>query len=88
MPDDPGDTHGEDLACIELVELVTDHLEGALPPDEARRFAHHLETCPGCSDYVEQMRAVAAGLGGFAEDSIAAQRREALIAAFRDSKKS
>jgi anti-sigma factor RsiW len=38
------------------VELVTDYLDGAL--DEARRdrFEAHLEECPDCARYLEQMR--------------------------------
>jgi len=83
MADEPADTHADDLACIDEVELVTDYLEGALPAAEARRLERHLETCPGCTEYLEQMRTLAAGLGGLAEDSISPARREALIAAFR-----
>ena len=42
----------EDLACQELVELVTDYLEDALPPEERARFDAHLAECPGCSNYL------------------------------------
>jgi anti-sigma factor RsiW len=83
MADQPADIHADDLACIDEVELVTDYLEGALPAAEARRLERHLETCPGCTEYVEQMRTLAAGLGGLADESIATARREDLIAAFR-----
>jgi anti-sigma factor RsiW len=47
----------EDLSCQELVELVTDYLEGTLPPEERARFDAHLAECPGCDRYLEQMRA-------------------------------
>jgi anti-sigma factor RsiW len=46
-----------DLSCQELVELVTDYLEGALPGAERERFEAHLEECPDCGEYVAQMRA-------------------------------
>ena len=46
-----------DLACRELVELVTDYLEGALPATERERFEAHLAECEGCDAYVEQVRA-------------------------------
>jgi anti-sigma factor RsiW len=46
-----------ELTCQELVELVTDYLEDALPPEERARFDEHLEGCTGCTAYVEQMRA-------------------------------
>lgn len=45
-----------DLTCRELVELVTDYLEGALNVDERARFEAHLADCEACRDYVEQMR--------------------------------
>ena len=45
-----------DLACQQVVELVTDYLEGALPAGERRRFEHHLAGCPHCTEYLAQMR--------------------------------
>jgi len=46
----------DDLACQELVELVTSYLEGRLPRGERRRFERHLGECEPCVHYVEQMR--------------------------------
>ena len=46
-----------DLACRELVELVSDFLEDALPATERERFEAHLAECEGCDAYVEQVRA-------------------------------
>jgi anti-sigma factor RsiW len=46
----------DELTCQELVELVTDYLEGALPPAERERFDAHLEACEGCPRHLEQMR--------------------------------
>ena len=74
----------DDLACIEVVEIMTDYLEDALPAAEARRLEHHLETCPGCTDYLEQMRTIAGSLGGLDEQSLSAEMRDRVIAAFRD----
>ena len=79
-------TDSDDLVCVEVVELVTDYLEGALPPSVARRLERHLETCPGCTEYLEQMRAVAGSLGGLREASIPPALRDALLAAFRESR--
>ncbi len=47
----------EDLVCRQVVELVTDYLEGALSRSERRRFEAHLADCEHCSEYLEQMRA-------------------------------
>jgi anti-sigma factor RsiW len=84
MSDERRDSHVDDLACTEEVEIMTDYLEGALPATESRRLEHHLETCPGCTEYLEQMRTVAGSLGGLTEESIPAEMRDDLIKAFRD----
>ena len=52
-----------DIACIELVELLTDYLQGALPPDEVAAVDAHLQTCPPCRTYLAQMRATIQALG-------------------------
>ena len=44
------------LTCQELVELVTDYFDGALSPAERDRFDAHVNVCPGCEYYLEQMR--------------------------------
>jgi anti-sigma factor RsiW len=44
------------MTCQQLVELVTDYLEDALTPEERVRFDAHLEVCPGCVTYLEQIR--------------------------------
>jgi anti-sigma factor RsiW len=85
MPDEH--SHADDLACTEEVEIMTDYLEGALPATEVRRLERHLETCPGCTEYLEQMRTVAGSLGDLGEESIPAEMRDGLIAAFRDFRK-
>jgi anti-sigma factor RsiW len=74
----------DDLACIDEVEMITEYLEGALPDAEARRLERHLETCPGCTEYLEQMRTLAGSLEGLGGESISPEARDALIAAFRD----
>jgi predicted anti-sigma-YlaC factor YlaD len=44
------------ISCRELVELVTDYLDGALTRDESARMDKHLEVCGPCVEYVEQVR--------------------------------
>jgi len=44
------------LVCRELVELVTDYLEGALSRGGRTRFEAHLAGCPHCTLYIEQFR--------------------------------
>ena len=45
-----------ELACTELVELVTDYLEGLLPTADRDSFERHIAGCRGCAAYLRQMR--------------------------------
>jgi anti-sigma factor RsiW len=75
-----------DLTCRELVELVTDYLEDALPEPERERFEAHLAECEGCRRYMEQMRATIE----LARHGAALQERPemaALLEAFRGYKR-
>ncbi|MEO8541063.1 MAG: zf-HC2 domain-containing protein [bacterium] len=74
------------LACRELVELVTNYLDGALTPGEHARVESHLADCPHCTRYVEQMRLTIRATGELREADIRPEAREALLAAFRDWK--
>ena len=44
-----------EFACKQLVELVTDYLDGVLPPDLKADVRHHLDGCDGCTEYVRQI---------------------------------
>jgi anti-sigma factor RsiW len=75
-----------DLPCAELVELVTDYLDGALPADWRARIDAHLATCGGCRSVVAQWEAVIRLGGRVADDDVEALQpevRAALMAAFR-----
>lgn len=74
------------MTCRELVELVTDYLEGALPPQEQARFEEHLALCRGCATYLDQMRRTVALVGKLTEREISPEAAQALLAAFRDWK--
>jgi len=49
--------HKDPLICQEVVEMVTDYLEGALSRGERRRLEAHLADCPHCAEYLAQIRA-------------------------------
>jgi anti-sigma factor RsiW len=75
----------DDLACIEEVELITDYLEGALPDADVRRLEAHLQTCPGCTEYLAQMRSIAGSLRGLREEQpIPPELRRAVLESFRE----
>jgi anti-sigma factor RsiW len=66
-----------DLVCQQVVELVTDYLEGGLSRSDRRRFEDHLRTCPNCTNYLEQMRATILATGALhVEDLSPGARRE------------
>jgi anti-sigma factor RsiW len=75
------------MSCRELVELVTDYLEDALPPAERTRFEEHLAICPGCVTYLEQIRTTVQTVGTLREESIPPSTRDELLRAFRDWKR-
>ena len=72
------------IPCREMVELVTDYLEGALSRRERRRFERHIAGCDGCTAYLDQMRQTLRVVGSLSEETIPADARDALLHAFRD----
>jgi anti-sigma factor RsiW len=72
------------MSCSEFVELVTDYLEGRMSPDEAERFDAHMEVCPPCHYYLEQMRTTLTALGRIPEETISDAARAELLHAFGD----
>ena len=73
----------EALSCKELVELVTDYLEGTLPAIEGARFERHIAGCEHCTRYLDQMRITIRTMGQITEENIAPAARDELLAAFR-----
>jgi len=78
----------DESTCAEVVELVSDYLDGNLPAPEAERVADHLSGCPGCTAYFEQVRATTAGLGRVTTEDLPTDVRTNLLEAFRVSRKS
>jgi len=73
-----------DLSCAELVELVTDYLEGALSPEDRDEVEKHLAICKGCAEYVRQMRETIAASGALQPEPLSEEAREKLLRAFRE----
>ena len=76
-----------ELTCADVVELVTNYLEGVMPAEERQRFQEHLDDCEGCTNYLEQMRATIALTGRLTEDDLPEPVRRTLVAVFRDWKR-
>jgi anti-sigma factor RsiW len=74
--------NAEEMACQELVGVVTDYFEGTLPGEDRRRFEAHLDECPYCVTYLEQMRETIETVGELSLESIAPETRGEVLAAF------
>ena len=77
-------TDTQALSCRELVELVTDYLEGALVEVDLARFEQHLAGCSKCHEYLEQLRQTIRIAGTLSPDDLSAEAEEALLQAFHD----
>jgi len=75
-----------DVACRELVDLVTDYLEGVLTPEEVAAVEAHLDQCPGCRAYLVQMRTTIAATGAVRVDTLPDDAVADLLDAFRRSR--
>ena len=73
-----------DIACIELVELLTEYLDDALPPDEVAAIDEHLRGCAACRRYLDQLRATVSALGSLPMPTLSDDTVEALLTAFHD----
>lgn len=71
-----------ELACREIVELVTAYLDDALDPLDRERFEEHLVFCDGCGNYLEQMR-MTIRVTGRVEAELPADLQAELLEAFR-----
>ncbi len=71
------------MKCREVVELMTEYLEGTLSPEDTARFEEHIRGCDGCTAYLEQMRKTRLLTRRLAEEPIPAALQDELVAAFR-----
>ena len=72
-----------DIACVELVELLTEYLEGTLPSDEVTAIDEHLRDCDACQTYLDQLRATISMLGQLPAPTLSEDTVDALLAAFQ-----
>lgn len=73
-----------EISCREMVELMSDYLDGALPEPELARFDAHLAGCEGCTNALDQLRTTVRITGRLAEERLVDEQRELLRSVFRD----
>ena len=71
------------LTCREVVALIGDYLEGALPAGDRERVEAHLAGCENCTEYVAQMRETIRLTGMLTEERVPEEQKRALVDAFR-----
>jgi anti-sigma factor RsiW len=76
-----------EMSCQELVELVSDYLDGDLGRSDRARFEAHIRGCEHCTAYLEQMRLTIMASGRLTEASLDPAARDALLDAFRSWKR-
>jgi anti-sigma factor RsiW len=74
------------MTCREVVELMTDYLEGALSVADNARFEEHIAGCDGCTAYLAELRTTRKVLGKLAEEPIPEGVEAELMKAFRNWK--
>lgn len=75
--------HRNELVCREVVELVTDYLEGTLPRAQRRRLERHLAGCEHCSEYLQQMHETIRLTGRLRVGDLTPAMREELTEVYR-----
>jgi predicted anti-sigma-YlaC factor YlaD len=75
-----------ELACREMVQLITDYLEGVLPLADRTRFEQHLVFCAGCRNYVQQVRDLLRTVGRIPEHALTPAVQRDLVQAFHSWK--
>jgi anti-sigma factor RsiW len=71
------------LVCQQVVEMVTDYLEGALSKADRARFEQHLAGCPHCTEYLAQIRETIRLTGRLAPEDLTPEMRTDLTDLYR-----
>lgn len=75
-----------ELTCRELVEVVTDYLEGRMAAEQRLLFEEHIAYCTWCVTYLDQMRETIRAAGMLREDDLTPEQRDALLDVFKEWK--
>ncbi len=71
------------VACRQVVELVSDYIEGALPRRERLRLESHFAGCEHCTEYLAQMRETIRLTGTLVVEDLTPRMREDLLGVYR-----
>jgi anti-sigma factor RsiW len=71
------------LTCREVVELLSDYLDGELPQPERVRVDEHLAGCDGCTMVLDELRETVRLAGMLTVEHLSETQRTILLGAFR-----
>lgn len=75
-----------ELLCQQLVETITDYLDGAMSGPEREQFEQHLAGCLKCRAYVSQMQQTIRLAGRLGAEVIPSPAKAELLTLFRNWK--
>jgi anti-sigma factor (TIGR02949 family) len=64
--------------CREVIDLLTEYLEGTLASQDTRALEAHLAGCSACAEFLESLRSVRTGVGTLRADAVPEECRKAL----------
>lgn len=76
----------EGIACIEMVELASDYLEGGLTASLRRRCREHIEGCDACRAFLDQLSKTVALLSRSVPRILSPADHDRLLAIFRSGR--
>jgi anti-sigma factor (TIGR02949 family) len=76
------------VTCREVVELMTEYLDGALSAADRAKFDQHMQGCDGCRAYLTQLRTARMLMGRVASEPVPELLKAELMSAFRNWKSS
>jgi anti-sigma factor RsiW len=74
------------MTCRQVVELMTDYLEGSLSNADRARFEEHIAGCDGCRAYLAQLSTTRRVLRKLADEPIPPDLQADLLKAFQNWK--
>jgi anti-sigma factor RsiW len=65
-----GQPRRPDMACEDVIPLITAYLDGTVRDDERARIDEHLDGCDGCRNVLAQWRTIIALAGRLTEADV------------------
>ena len=72
----------DDVRCSEVVTVLTDYFDGALPADERVALEQHLLFCEGCVSFVDQLRTTVGLTGRLVQEDVPTPVMDRLLQMF------